>query len=114
AAMAWRVTAMVGRCATVILALPERWRRDRSADRAAASSPAGGVGVLRRGKAAAADLFGIVACGGAELAVALDEFRGELGEQAEHVVGHQDLPVAGRRRADPDRRRRHPRGQFAP
>jgi hypothetical protein len=27
--------------------------------------------------------------------IALDEFRRELGEQAEHVVDHQDLTVAG-------------------
>jgi hypothetical protein len=27
-----------------------------------------------------------------EAAIAFDEFRGELGEEAEHVVDHQDLP----------------------
>src|SRR5437667_12578785 len=34
---------------------------------------------------------------GADLAVALDEFRGEAAEQPDHVVGHQDLAVAGGR-----------------
>src|SRR5438552_1882526 len=49
----------------------------------------------------------------AEFAVALDEFRGERGEEAEHVVDHQDLPVAGGRAADPDGRRRNGIGQLA-
>ena len=75
------------------------------------------VGVLRGRKAPGADLLGVFARRGAdlvaELAVALDEFRRELGEQAEHVVDHQDLPVAGRRAADADRRDRDRLGQFA-
>ena len=32
----------------------------------------------------------------AQGSLAPDEFRGEFGEDAEQVVGHEDLPVAGR------------------
>ena len=68
------------------------------------------IGVLLGREAAGPDLVGIFARRRpdlvAEQAVALDEFRRELGEQAEHVVGDQDLPVAGRRAADADRRDR--------
>jgi len=73
--------------------------------------------VLGRREAALPHLLGIFAGGRAdfvaEAAIALDEFRRELGEEAEHVVDRQDLPVAGRRAADPDRRHRHRGGQLA-
>src|SRR5262249_17247237 len=76
----------------------------------------GGVGVVGGREAAGAHVLGILASGGgdifAELAVAADEFRREVGEKAEHVIGHQDLAVARRRATDADRRDRHPLGQF--
>jgi hypothetical protein len=54
--------------------------------------------VLGRRETALAHLLGIFArCRPdlfAQAAIPLDEFRGELGEEAEHVVDHQDLPVA--------------------
>src|SRR2546421_2144946 len=69
------------------------------------------MGVLGGREAALPHLIGVFArcCADlvAEAAIALDEFRGELGKEAEHVVDHQDLPVAGRRAADPDRRHPH-------
>src|SRR5690349_15602480 len=79
--------------------------------------PRSAIGVLLGREAAGPDLLGILAHRFpdrvAEKAVALDEFRRELGEQAEHVVGDQDLAVAGRRAADPDRRDRDRPGQLA-
>src|SRR5260221_29610 len=67
-----------------------------------------GVGVLGGREAALAHILGVFARGGtdlvAEVAVALDEFGGELGEEAEHVVDDEDLAVAGRRAADTDGR----------
>src|SRR6266446_1726041 len=75
------------------------------------------IGVLGRREAALPHLLGIFAGGRADLvaeaAIAFDEFRGELGEEAEHVVDYQDLPVTGRRGADPDRRYCHCGGQLA-
>src|SRR5215469_7653119 len=67
--------------------------------------------MLRGGEAAGPYLGGIL-CGGLvdqrrQLGVTFDEARLELREEAEDVVGDEDLAVAGRRRADPDRRHRH-------
>ena len=62
-------------------------------------------------------LLGLFACGRpnlvTEAAITINEFRGELGERAGHVVVDQEnLPVTVRRAADPDRRRRHDTGQL--
>ncbi len=49
----------------------------------------------------------------AELGVALDEAHLRLGREAEHVVVDEDLGVAGRPGADPDRRDLEPLGDLA-
>ena len=61
--------------------------------------------MLGAGEGTGADVGGIgrhrALDGGAEFAVALDEFRHPRREH-EHVLEHQDLAVAGRAAADPD------------
>src|SRR3954447_4868024 len=77
----------------------------------------GGEDMLRTGEAACAHILGIGLGGLRDLAsqfgVALDEFRGEIAEQAYDVLGDQDLAVASRRRADADGRHRQIGGQLA-
>src|SRR6185436_7660822 len=67
------------------------------------------VSVLRAWKCACAHLLGIACDGGLdtrpEIAVALDEF-GHPRREAQHVLQHQDLAIAGRARADADGRDR--------
>ncbi len=46
----------------------------------------------------------------AQMRIPLDEFRLERGEQPQHVIDHEDLPVAARRGADADGRDRDPGG----
>src|SRR5690348_7373570 len=131
--MAWRVTAIVGRWAPLGAAdmafssarrLPGAYTVGRKSEAYSAIQPlsriAGegllgaaraGIGMLRCREAASANVSGVfLRCGadfGADFAVALDKLWGELGEQAKHVVGHQDLAVTSRRAANADRRDRH-------
>ncbi|CAH1702002.1 hypothetical protein BOSEA1005_21701 [Hyphomicrobiales bacterium] len=73
------------------------------------------IDLLRPGKASSPDLGGIIGHGlvdaFGEVAEELDEFRHAPG-QAEHVVEHKYLPVAGRRGADADGRDRDPGGDI--
>src|SRR3546814_109614 len=68
--------------------------------------------LIRAGEAAGAHLLRIAAdrggVGVAQVGVALGELRPEVWKHPDDVVGDQDLAVAGRRRADADRRHRQP------
>ena len=55
--------------------------------------------VLWTREAALANLRGIrgygSVCVATELGIALDELRSEISEDTKHVIGHEDLPIAG-------------------
>src|SRR5215469_4709706 len=73
--------------------------------------------MLRTGEAAGPDVGGIFGGGGRdqrrEFGIAAHKPWLELREEAEHVVGDEDLAVAGGRGADADRRYRHGFGDCA-
>src|SRR3954454_7929179 len=68
----------------------------------------GGEDMFGTGEAARAHIFGVCLGSfgdqGSQFGIALDELRGEIAEQANDVLGDQDLAVAGRRGADADGR----------
>src|SRR5690349_7172052 len=73
--------------------------------------------MFRAGEASRSYVLGICLCSRGDhwrqFGIALDESRLEVGEDAEDIVGDEDLAVAGRRRADADRRDRHGLGNSA-